>query len=299
MPRMTYSIVARDPESGALGVGVQTHQPAVGAIVPWVKPGVGAVATQSFANLAFGPQGLALMESGLPPERALAAMIAGDDMPGRRQVAVLAASGEVAVHTGGQCIPFAGHRIGEGYSVQANMMARDTVPDAMAAAFEGASGHLAERILAALDAAQAEGGDIRGSQSAAILVRSPSNPLDFQWDLRVDNDAQPLAKLRDLVNIRRAGAALGVVDESHPSLPADAGERLRAFEAAFERANGHASSDEQTFWYAVRGLAPLGENERALELLAPVFERSPQWRELLMRLELEGIDGLKGLAARD
>jgi uncharacterized Ntn-hydrolase superfamily protein len=108
MPRMTYSIVARDPESGALGVGVQTHQPAVGAIVPWVKPGVGAVATQSFANIAFGPQGLALMESGLPPERALAAMIAGDDMPGRRQVAVLSASGEVAVHTGGQCIPFPG-----------------------------------------------------------------------------------------------------------------------------------------------------------------------------------------------
>jgi uncharacterized Ntn-hydrolase superfamily protein len=211
---MTYSIVARDPESGALGVGVQTHQPGVGAIVPWVKPGVGAVATQSFVNIAFGPQGLALLESGLPPERALAAIVAGDNMPARRQVAILAASGEGAVHTGDNCIPFAGHRIGEGYSVQANRMLKDTVPDAMAAAFEGATGNLAQRILAALEAAQAEGGDIRGSQSAAILVRTPGHELDFHWDLRVDNDPKPLSKLRELVNIRLAGRVLELVTEA-------------------------------------------------------------------------------------
>jgi uncharacterized Ntn-hydrolase superfamily protein len=294
---MTYSIVARDPQSGALGVGVQTHQPCVGAIVPWVKPGIGAVATQSFANVAFGPQGLALLESGLSPERALSAMIAGDDMPGRRQVAILAADGRVAVHTGDSCIPFAGHQVGEGYSVQANMMTRDTVPAAMAAAFEGAIGNLAERILAALQGAQAEGGDIRGSQSAAILVRSATNPLEFQWDLRVDNDAQPLVRLRDLVNIRLAGAAMAAVNDPRASLPEDAAGRVRAFEAAYEQANALAPHDEQTFWYAVRGLAPIGENERAMELLQPVFTRAPQWRDLLGRLELDGIDGLKALAA--
>ncbi|MEX0783983.1 MAG: DUF1028 domain-containing protein [Dehalococcoidia bacterium] len=291
---MTYSIVARDPETGALGVGVETHQPSVGAIVPWVRPGVGAVATQSFVNIAFGPQGLALLESGLSPERAMAAIIAGDDMPGRRQVAILSAGGEVAVHTGESCIPFAGHRIGEGYSVQANMMARDTVPDAMAEAFEGATGHLAQRILAALDAAQAEGGDIRGSQSAAILVRAPGHYLDFHWDLRVDNDPKPLVKLHDLVNIRLAGRVLERVTESGSALAEDRGERLRLFEAAFERADRLAPHDEQTFWYAVTGLAQtLGENERAMDLLDGVFARAPQWRELLMRLELPGLEGLK------
>jgi uncharacterized Ntn-hydrolase superfamily protein len=291
---MTYSIVARDAETGALGVGVETHQPSVGAIVPWIRPGVGAVATQSFVNIAFGPQGLALLESGLPPERALAAMIAGDDMPGRRQVAVLAASGQVAVHTGEHCIPFAGHRVGEGYSVQANMMLKDTVPGAMAAAFEDASGHLAQRILAALDAAQAEGGDIRGCQSAAILVRAPGHDLDFHWDLRVDNDPKPLAKLHELVNIRLAGRVLDLVTEGGSALAEDQAERLRLYQAAFERADRLAPSDEQTFWYAVTGLAQaLGENERAMDLLDPVFARAPQWRELLMRLELPGIEALK------
>ena len=111
---MTYSIVARDPATGALGVGVQTHQPAVGAIVPWVKAGIGAIATQSFANINFGPQGLALLESGLDAPRTLAALIAGDDLPARRQLAVLDASGQVAVHTGDQCIPYAAHVTGDG-----------------------------------------------------------------------------------------------------------------------------------------------------------------------------------------
>jgi uncharacterized Ntn-hydrolase superfamily protein len=295
---MTYSIVARDAETGALGVGVQTHQPSVGAIVPWVRAGVGAVATQSFANVAFGPQGLALLETGLPPDRAMAAILAGDDMPERRQVAILGADGRVAVHTGDACIPFAGHRMGDGYSVQANMMTNDTVPDAMAEAFEGATGLLAQRILAALEAAEAEGGDIRGSQSAAILVRAPGHELDFHWDLRVDNDPQPVVKLRALVNIRLAGRILDLVTEGGASLAEDEAERLRLYEAAFERADSLHSSDEQTFWYAVTGLSQaLGEHERALDLLEPVFARAPQWRELLTRLELPGIHELKTIVA--
>jgi uncharacterized Ntn-hydrolase superfamily protein len=281
---MTYSIVARDAEEKLLAVGVQTHQPCVGAIVPWIRPGVGAVATQSFANIAFGPQALALLETGLPAERAMAAIIAGDDLPGRRQVAILPASGPPAVHTGDGCIPFAGHRTGEDYSVQANMMASDTVPDAMAKAFEAATGHLAERILAALDAAQGEGGDIRGCQSAAILVRGAGNGLDYAWDLRVDNDPAPLARLRDLVNIRLAGQVLDAAEEEARGL--DPGQARPLLERAFARANALAPHDEQTFWYAVRGIAPLGDVAGALALLEPIFARAPQWRDLLGRLEL-------------
>ncbi len=282
---MTYSIVARDPATGELGVGVETHQPCVGAIVPWVRPGVGAIATQSFANIAFGPQGLALLETGLPANRVVAALVAGDDMPGRRQLAVLPASGTPAVHTGDNCIPFAGHRTGEHYSVQANMMLNDTVPDAMARAFEAATGHLAERILVALDAAQAEGGDIRGSQSAAILVRAPGNALDHQWDLRVDNDSEPLAKLREVVHIRLAGRALAraTADGSRESL-----------EAAFAEADSLAPGDEQAFWFAVTGLAQAhGDVDAAVARLGPIFARAPRWKELLRRLELPGLEALK------
>lgn len=288
---MTYSIVARDPETGDLGVGVETHQPCVGAIVPWVRPGVGAIATQSFASIAFGPQGLALLETGLPAERVIAALIAGDDMPGRRQVAVLPAAGPPAVHTGDSCIPFAGRHTGEHYSVQANMMLNDTVPKAMAASFESATGHLAQRILAALDAAQAEGGDIRGSQSAAILVRAPGSGLDHQWDLRVDNDPAPLVKLRDLVNIRIAGRELS---------RATADGSREALEAAFAEANRLAPSDEQTFWFAVTGLAQAhGDVDAALDRLQPIFDRAPRWRELLLRLELPGLEPLKAAVAKE
>jgi len=275
---MTYSIVACDPATGALGVGVQTHQPCVGAIVPWVKAGVGAVATQSFANINFGPQGLALMEEGLPAGRALAAVIAGDDMPGRRQVALLDNSGAAAVHTGEHCIPFAGHVIGEGYSAQANMMTNQGVPEAMAAAFERSTGHLAERIMAALDAVQAAGGDIRGSQSAAILVREPG-PRASTWDLRADNSRTPLQDLRALLNIRLAGRLLSPpgLTEASP---------LEVALAAYQEASRLYPSDEQTFWFALNTLVAMGQVEKAVELLEPLFLRAPHWRELLRRLEL-------------
>ena len=217
---MTYSIVARDAETGELGVGVQTHRPAVGAIVPWVKAGVGAVATQSFSNISFGPQVLALLETGLEAEAAVAAVIAADTMPARRQLGVISASGQAAVHTGEACIPFAGHRIGSNYSVQANMMLTDRVPAAMAEAFELSSGLLALRILRTIEAAQAEGGDIRGMQSAAILVRGPG-PLSPTWDLRIDNDPDPLRKLSELVDIRRAEALAAPPEKSsNPDLGA-------------------------------------------------------------------------------
>jgi uncharacterized Ntn-hydrolase superfamily protein len=255
----------------------------VGAIVPWVKAGIGAIATQSFANINFGPQGLALLEGGLDAPRTLAALIAGDDLPARRQLAVLDASGQVAVHTGDQCIPYAAHVTGDGFSVQANMMLNEGVPEAMASAFSATTGHLAERIMAALEAAQGLGGDIRGSQSAAILVREPG-PLSSTWDLRVDNSAQPLADLRALVNVRLAGM---LIDRLGPqSGPQEA-------MTAYARASELYPSDEQSFWFAVQGVAAAGQLDMASAMLNPLFERAPQWKELLFRLAMPDLEPLK------
>ncbi|MEO8538565.1 MAG: DUF1028 domain-containing protein [bacterium] len=280
---MTYSIVAFDSETGALGVGVQTHQPCVGSIVPWVEPGVGAIATQSFANINFGPQGLSLLTNGLDAQRTLAALIAGDDLPGRRQVAVIDAAGAPSVHTGVDCIPFASHVVGTHFSTQANMMTNAGVPEAMASAFEGSSGYLAERIMAALEAGQEAGGDIRGSQSAAILVRLPG-PRSNAWDLRIDNSARPLQDLRQLVNVRLAGSLL-------VSLNADAS--IEEVRERFAQASQLYPSDEQAFWYAINTLPGRGQLPETVEILNELFERAPQWRELLARLRLPGVDAVR------
>ncbi|MGE0599259.1 MAG: DUF1028 domain-containing protein [Dehalococcoidia bacterium] len=281
---MTYSIVAQDQETGALGVGVQTHQPAVGAIVPWVKFGVGAVATQSFANINFGPQGLALLEAGLEANRALLAIIAGDNLEHRRQVAVIDNAGSAAVHTGSDCIPFASHVIGAGFSTQANMMTSEGVPEAMAQAFTAAKGPLAARIMAALDAGQAAGGDIRGSQSAAILVREPGE-LSSTWDLRIDNSRTPLEELRTLINIRLAGQMIAhqIADDT----------MLEVAMAVYREATRLYPSDEQTFWFAVDTLMKLGHEAEAIDMLEILFLRAPQWRDLLLRLTMPGALALK------
>lgn len=279
---MTYSSVAFDPHTGELGVGVQTHQPCVGSIVPWVEPGSGAVATQSFANINFGPQGLALLRSGLPADRTLAALIAGDDLPDRRQVAVIDHRGQAAVHTGSACIPFASHVVGEHFSAQANMMTSEGVPEAMAAAFEDAGGVLAERIMATLEAGQAAGGDIRGSQSAAMLVRAPG-PRSNTWDLRADNSGAPLEELRQLVNIRLAAALLA-------ALPPDAPES--SLHAAYDQAHALYPSDEQAFWFAINTLGARGYLDEAVAMLSPLFERAPRWQELLKRLPFPGLEEL-------
>src|SRR5690348_15236274 len=169
---MTYSIVARDKDTGELGVAVESHYFQVGPTVPWAIAGVGAVATQSMVNVSFGPLGLDHLKAGYSAEQALKALIAGDDQPDGRQVAIVDANGGVATYTGPKCIPAAGHRIGEGFSVQANLMEKDTVWGAMFEAYTASKEPLAERMLAALEAAEAEGGDIRGRQSSAMLVVS-------------------------------------------------------------------------------------------------------------------------------
>ncbi len=275
---MTYSIVARDPLNGDLGVGVQTHQPAVGAIVPWVRGGMGAVATQSMANIHFGPRSLALLETGLTPQKIIAAVLAADDMVPLRQLAIIDANGTTAVHTGEHCIPFASHVQGEDFSAQANMMTNPGVPEAMASAFLASSGPLAVRILAALDAGEAAGGDIRGRQSAAILVRGPGE-LEYTWDLRIDQSKAPLDELRELVNSRLANAIL-------PEEGMSGG--YEEAMAAFQRARELDGSDEPIFWFAIGRLAELDRLEEGATLLRPLFERAPQWQELLTRLEMPG-----------
>ncbi len=167
---MTYSIVVRDPRTGRFGVAVQTRYFSVGSVVPWAEPGVGAVATQSFTEISYGPRGLELMRAGASSLEALETLLAEDDGRDLRQVAMVDANGSVAVHTGARCVQAAGHAIGDGFSAQANMMERDTVWDAMVAAYAAAGGDLGERLMAALRAAEAEGGDMRGRQSAAMLV---------------------------------------------------------------------------------------------------------------------------------
>src|SRR5438874_8545828 len=205
---MTCSIVARDSETGEFGVAVQSHYFQVGPTVPWAIAGVGAVATQSMVNVSFGPLGIDYMRAGYPAEQALKALLAGDSEPQSRQVSLVDAQGNVATHTGTKCIPAAGHRIGDGFSVQANLMEKDTVWDAMFEAYTNSEEPLAERMMAALDAAEAEGGDIRGKQSAAMLIVKGTwsgRPWeDRTIDLRVEDHPEPLGELRRLIQIRRA-----------------------------------------------------------------------------------------------
>lgn len=254
---MTYSIVARDAATGELGVAVQTHALAVGALCPFVELGVGAVATQSIVEPAYGPRGLGLMRTGEDPASALAALTGVDENAALRQVAFVDATGRVAVHTGDRCIAHAGHVTGDGFSCQANMMRGPGVPDAMADAFVRTAASLAVRLLAALDAGEAAGGDIRGRQSAAIVLAGPVG-----LDLRVDDHADPLGELRRLVELRMGGP-----DEV----------------AAVGRGN-----PEGWFWRGIE-LAHSGDVEAARTELERAYAVSDDWRELLRRLPASGL----------
>jgi uncharacterized Ntn-hydrolase superfamily protein len=268
---MTYSIVARDPETGELGVAVQSCYYQVGPVVPWGQAGIGAVATQAGVNIAFGPAGVELMRLGSSAGQALEAVLAGDPQRDSRQCGMVDAAGGVAVHTGPSCIAEAGHAAGDGYTAQANLMERDTVWDAMAAAFEAAEGPLAERMLAALDAAEAEGGDVRGRQSAAMLVLS-GRPTGRAWedrqiDLRVEDHPDPVAELRRLLRYRRAHQA------------AAAGGA-----AGYRTALEIAPEIPQLRFFAGLALAGEGEWDEALALFRSAIEAEPRWERVLPRL---------------
>jgi len=283
----TYSIVARDPATGELGVAVQSHWFSVGTTVVWAEAGVGAVATQSFVDPAYGPRLLALLDSGMAAPDALAALIGADSGRNVRQVGVVGALGRAAAHTGARCIESAAQHVGDGYSVQANMMAHDTVVPAMALAYESATGDLTDHLLAALEAAQGEGGDIRGRQSAAILVvrgqRGGQPWADRLVDLRVEDNPRPVAELRRLVDLHRAYEHMnrGDVAVEHGDLEG----ALAEYGAAAAIAPDNL---EITYWQAVT-LATNGREAEAEPLFRKVFAADPGWAELTRRLLRPGI----------
>ena len=260
---MTYSIVARDAETGELGVAVQSRAFSVGAVVPWAEPGVGAVATQALGERSYGPLGLALLQAGKRPEQALAGLVAADDDSPVRQVAMISVDGTVAVHTGADCIPEAGHVAGDGFSAQANMC-RAAVWEAMAETYTSAHAPLADRLLAALDAAEAAGGDFRGRQSAALIVCPAEG---YRWDrvsdLRVEDHADPLAELRRLLGMEQAYRRINATEHDRARIAEEAGlpELDRTTAALFD-----AASD--------------GDLERARSLLAPLIADEPRWAEV-------------------
>lgn len=293
----TYSIVARDSQTGQLGVAVQTHQMCVGAIVPWLLPGLGAVATQSLVNISFGPAALALLREGVAAPKIIEALVASDEQPHRRQVAVVDAQGRAAAWTGGGCIAEAGHHVGEGYSVQANMMTYNTVVGAMADAFEHASGDLAQRMVAALQAAQAEDGDIRGMQSAALVVVPGDlhKPVwDRDYDLRVDEHETPVGELARLVRLRHAQ----LTDQrGYEAFQQDQREQALALWA---EARAAAPELEETgFWQAVTLADKPAEVTTAAAILRPVLANDPrrkEWIDLVRRLQACGLLEREGAA---
>ena len=286
-PVHTFSIVARDPATGEMGVAVQSHWFAVGPIVPWAEAGVGAVATQSLVDVSYGPLGLDLMRAGRSAPEALKALLAADEASDVRQVAMIDVQGRVAAHTGAKSIQAAGHIVGKDYSVQANLMLNGEVWPAMSRAFESAHGDLAERMLAALDAAQSVGGDIRGKQSAALIVvraKSTGRPwADRVFDLRVDDNPDPLRELRRLVTLQRAYHHMNAGDVAMEKKDNDAA--LREYGAAAQLAPDNV---EMVFWHAV-ALVNIGRVEDSLPLFRRVFVADPNWATLTPRLVHSGL----------
>ncbi len=284
-PVATYSIVAYDAETGELGVAVQSHWFSVGPIVPFVEPGVGAVATQSFVDSRYGPLGLELMRTGRTAQEALAALVSTDTGEAVRQVAMVDASGRVAAHTGSLAVQAAGHHVGDGYSVQANMMESETVWPAMARAFETAEGDLADRMMAALEAAQAEGGDIRGKQSAALIVaKAEGTGLPWQdrlFDLRIDDHPEPIAELKRLVRMQRAYNAMNAGDAFVTA--GDMAAALEQYDLAMSILPDEATNGEAPFWVGIT-LVGNGDVEEAIPYLRRAQAQDERWAELVGRL---------------
>jgi len=279
---VTYSIVARDKKTGEFGVAVQSHYFQVSPAVPWALAGVGAVATQSMVNISYGPLGLKLMQAGYSAEQALNALTAGDPRAVVRQCAIVDAAGNVAAHTGSKCIPAAGHHMGDGFSCQANLMEKDTVWAAMADAYTTTNAPLAERMMAALDAAEAEGGDIRGKQSAAMLVVAgvgTGRPWDDRIiDLRVDDAPEPLPELRRLLRIKRAYMTAGDADdlEAKGDMSAAIGKLQEALSIAPEMI--------ELRFMAGTTMAGAGDIEGGCVLIAEAVRKNGRWLEMLRRL---------------
>ncbi len=280
MRRGTYSIVAHDRRTGEVGAAVQSHWFSVGPIVPWVRAGVGAVCTQSVAEPAYGPRLLDALAGGASSQGALDGLLADDSSARYRQVAVVDVHGEVAVHTGDRCISFAGHAMGDGFSVQANMMASSGVWPGMHDAFERATGPLARRMLAALHAAQAHGGDVRGQQSCALVVApAEGEPWRRTVDLRVDDSPTPLSDLDRLLDLHDAYALATEGDDL-----VGRGEHEAAGER-YERAAALAPGNHELLFWAGLAAAQAGDMPAALEQVRAAIALQPGWAELLPRLQ--------------
>jgi uncharacterized Ntn-hydrolase superfamily protein len=286
-PVHTFSIVARDPATGELGVAVQSHWFSVGSIVAWAEAGVGAVATQSFVDPSYGKNGLDLMRGGKSAPDTLKELLEKDEGREVRQVAMIDAQGRVDAWTGKNDIQAAGHIVGKDFSAQANLMLNDKVWPAMARAFESTKGDLAERMLAALDAAQAAGGDIRGRQSAALIVVT-GKPTGQAWkdrtfDLRVDDSPEPLLELRRLVKLQRAYNHMNAGDLAVEKKDNEGA--LREYGAAEKLVPNNA---EMIYWHAV-ALVNMGRLEESLPLFRKVFAMDRNWITLTPRLPKSGL----------
>lgn len=286
-PVHTYSIVARDAATGELGVAVQSHWFSVGSLVLWAEPGIGAVATQSFVDPNYGPLGLQLMRAGKTAEEALEALLTVDEHADVRQVGMIDADGVVANHTGSRAIAEHCDVKGDDFTAQANLMMLPTVCDAMAKAFATTDGDLAERLMVALEAAQTEGGDIRGEQSAAILVVSGDASAP-PWggriiDLRVEDHSDPLGEMRRLLTVARA---YNLMNEGDGYMAADEIDKaVAAYAAASELV---PENHEMIFWHAVT-LADAGRLDDSLPLFEQAFALWPKWREVVTRLPASGL----------
>jgi uncharacterized Ntn-hydrolase superfamily protein len=283
----TFSIVAHDQATGALGVAVQSHWFSTGSLVTWAEAGVGAIATQSMVEVSYGPLGLESMRAGKSATETLKKLLAADEGRDLRQVAMVDNQGRVATHTGKSCIAMAGHITGEGFSTQANMMLNDTVWPAMAEAYRVSTGPLEDRLLQALDAAQSAEGDIRGQQSAAILVvegKSTGKAWEgIRVDLRVEDNSTPIDELKRLVNIQKAYRLMNTGDDLLGKK--QVAEALDAYHRAAAMLPGQI---ELPFWQAVT-LADLGRLDEALPIFKEIFLTDPNWAELLRRLPAAGL----------
>ena len=284
---MTYSIVARDPLTGRFGVAVQSHAYTVGPIVPWLEPGVGGVATQAFVNVSFGPIALEMLRNGWSAEKVIAALVAGDETPEQRQIGVVDPAGRAAAYTGSACVKACGHIVGEGFSVQGNLLERDEVWQSMAPAYEAALADelpFGERLLRTLEAAEAAGGDVRGRQSAAIVIVD-AELRGARWrglniDLRVEDHDQPVSELRRLVNLWEAQALLD-----------DGGDAAKAGRSQAERyaeARGRAPEFWELAFWAATELAAHGDMEMARREMAAAIAADPRWRTTLEHMVASG-----------
>jgi uncharacterized Ntn-hydrolase superfamily protein len=290
---VTYSIVARDPETGELGVAVQSHWFSVGSIVPWAWPGVGAVATQANFDLSFGPRALDLLDDGLDPQATADRLLGADPGSAGRQLAIVDAAGRAAAFTGESCMRDAGHITGDGVSCQANIMASDRVWPAMLNAYLETEGSFTMRLLAALDAAEAEGGDLRGRQSAAILVvPAKGNHWDTVVSLRVEDHPHPLVELRRLVEMHGAYVLAGEADELVNEGRYDDASHL------YRRASELAPDNHELRFWAALGAAQLGDMDVAVRDAEVAIAAHPGWRTLVDRLSPASAPGVDQLRAR-